>query len=154
MSHGRKTIRSAIATLLATTPSAWSQVVETRIQSSRQIWPYLMVFAESEDSDDTVVNMGGIYSRNLVVSVVGLLRLPGTGDTQTIEDKMDTMAAEIETKLTHTTLSATVSAVKSVSLIASRMDVIIEDDGIDHAELNLSWRVNYYTAEGSPETLI
>lgn len=154
MSHGRKTIRSAIATLLAASPSAWSQVVETRIQSQRQIWPYLMVFSESEDSDDSVVNLSGIYSRNLIVSVVGLLRLPGTGDTQTIEDKMDTMAAEIETKLTHTTLGAVVSAVKSVSLIASRMDVIIEDDGVDHAELNLSWRVNYYTAEGSPETLI
>lgn len=154
MSHGRKTIRSAIATILATTPSAWSQVIETRIQSPRQIWPYLMVFAESEDSDDSVVDLGGIYSRNLLVSVVGLLRLPGTGDTQTIEDKMDTMAAEIETKLTYTALKTTVSAVQGLTLIASRMDVILEEDGVDHAELNLTWRVNYYTAEGSPETLI
>lgn len=154
MSHGRKTIRSAIAAILATTPTAWSQIVQTRIQSQRQIWPYLMVFAESESSDDSVVDLGGIYDRSLLVSVVGLLKLPGTGDTQTIEDKMDTMAAEIETKLTHTSLMASVSAVHGISLIATSMDVIIEEDGIDHAELNLTWRVNYYTAEGSPETLI
>lgn len=154
MAHTRQTIREAVATILKATPTNWAVVSESRIQSPRQIWPYLMVFAESEDSDNSVVNMGGIYSRNLIVSVVGLLRLPGTGDTQTIEDRMDTMAAEIETKLTRTALAATVPAVKGLSLIASRMDVILEEDGIDHAELNLTWRVNYYTAEGSPETLI
>jgi len=156
MSHSRKQIRSAIATILRTTPTAWltSAVWETRIQSSRQTWPYLLVFAESEDSTNSNVNLAGIYDRIVNVSVVALLRLPGSGDTITIEDKMDTVAAEIETKLSKTTLTAALNKVKNLTLLSTAMDVIIEEDGIDHAELNMTWQVRYFTAEGLPEALI
>lgn len=153
MSHGRKLIRSAIATLLNTSPVAWTSVQETRIESPRQIWPYLMVFAESESSELETIGTAGIYERAAIISVVGLLRLPGTGDTVSIEDKMDTMAVEIETKLTRSTLGATVR-VGTLSLIATKMDVIIEEDGVDHAELNMTWAVSYSTAEGASEVLI
>jgi hypothetical protein len=64
------------------------------------------------------------------------------------------MAAEIETKLTQTTLRVSVLAVKTISLVATSMNVIIEEDGIDHAELNMTWRVTYWTAEGLPEAFI
>lgn len=154
MSHARKTIRSAVATILKTTPTSWASVTESRIQSPRQIWPYLMVFAESESSDKATMNAAAIYDKTVTLSVVGLLRLPGSGDTETIEDKMDTVAAEIETKLTMTTLRAAVSKVQTIQLVASKMDVIMEVDGIDHAELHQTWQVSYSSVEGLPETLI
>jgi|SRR3990170_3310220 len=154
MAHARKTIRSAIAAILNTSPVTWSAVTESRIESQRQIWPYLMVFAESEVSDIAAVNNPSIYSRTVNITVAGMLRLPGTSDTYTVEDKMDTMAAEIETKLTQTIMRAIVSAVQSIHLVSTAMNVIIEEDGIDHAELNMTWRVTYWIAEGLPEVFI
>lgn len=154
MSHSRKTIRSAIATILRTTPTNWKSVAESRIESPRQIWPYLMVFAESETSDVAIVNNPSIYERTVNITVAAMLRLPGTGDTITIEDSMDTVAAEIETKLTQDTLRVSVATLKALTLIASSMAVVIEDDGLNHAELNMTWRVMYWTTEGLPETLI
>lgn len=154
MSHARKTIRNAVATILKTSPSNWSSVAESRIQSTRQQWPYLMVFADSETSEAVTMTLPMPYERDVTISIVGLLRLPGTGDTYTIEDKMDAVAAEIETKLTTATLRAAVSKVQSVMLVASKMDVILEEDGIDHAELNQTWQVSYSTLEGLPESFI
>lgn len=154
MSHARKTIRSAVATILKTTPTSWASVTESRIQSPRQIWPYLMVFAESEASGKATMNAAAIYDKTVTLSVVGLLRLPGSGDTETIEDKMDTVAAEIETKLTMATLRAAVSKVQTIELVASKMDVIMEVDGIDHAELHQTWQVSYSSVEGLPEALV
>ena len=154
MSHARKTIRSAIATILKVSPDTWSSVAESRIQSTRQIWPYLMVFAESESSSGATMNNPMVYEKEVILSIVGLLRLPGTGDTQTIEDKMDAMAAEIETKLTQTTLRAAVPRVQDLTLVVTKMDVILEEDGVDHAELNQTWKVSYSTMEGLPEALI
>jgi hypothetical protein len=90
----------------------------------------------------------------MVLSVAGMLRLPGTGDTYTIEDKMDEVAAEIETKLTQSALREEVMQVGSLALVSTSMEVIIEEDGVDHAEVITSWRVGYSTLEGSPETLI
>lgn len=154
MSHARKTIRNAIATILKASPTNWSSVSESRIQSTMQKWPYLMVFADGETSEPVTLNLPMPYERDVTISIVGLLRLPGTGDTYTVEDKMDAVAAEIETKLTTTTLRAAVSKVQSVMLVASKMDVILEEDGIDHAELNQTWRVSYSTLEGLPEAFI
>lgn len=154
MSHARQTIREAIATLLRNTPTNWGSVLETRLQSTRQEWPYVMVFADSETSNAMTVHAPTVYSRSLTIFVVGMLRLPGTGDVQTVEDLMDDLAVEVETKLTSTTLRAIVSKVEAVELVATKMDVILEVDGIDHAEVHMTWRVQYATAEGAASTLI
>lgn len=154
MAHTRQTIREAVATILRTTPTNWTVVSESRIQTTRQVWPYLMVFAESSADEGLTDTAPKAYNRELTLTVVGLLKLPGSGDTQTVEDKMDVMSAEIETKLTTATLRAVVSGVKILSLVTTSMDVIIEEDGIDHAELNMTWRVTYQTLEGLPEAFI
>lgn len=154
MSHARKTIRSAIATILKSSPTNWQSVTETRIQSPRQVWPYLMVFAESDVATPLSVNLPGMYDREITIAIVGLLRLPGSGDTYTIEDKMDAVAAEIETKLTTATLRAAVPKVQILSLRSSKMDVILEDNGVDHAQVHQTWTVMYSNTEGLPEALI
>jgi len=151
MTHARQQIREAVAKLLAASPVAWSSVTKSRIASTQQKWPYLMVFAESEQSDQSTVNDPCVYSREVTITVAGMLRLPGTGDTQTIEDKMDAVAAEIESKLTQSALRGIVPMIETLTLAGTGMEVIPEDDGIDHAEVILSWRISYATEEGLPE---
>jgi hypothetical protein len=152
--HARQQIREAVKTILSRAPVAWSSVIGSRIASTMQRWPYLMVFADSEQSDAVTVNDPCVYDRTLILTVAGMLRLPGTGDTYTIEDKMDECAAEIETKLTQSALRGEVAQVQTLSLVSTSMEVVIEDDGVDHAEVITSWRIGYSTLEGSPETLI
>lgn len=154
--HARQKIREAVATILSRNPVAWVSVTESRIPPTRQLWPYLMVFAESETSDQSTVNNPCIYSREVTLTVSGMLRLPGTGDTYTIEDRMDECAAEIETKLNQSTLRAEVPQVQSLSLVSTNMEVVIEDfeGGINHGEVITSWRIGYSTLEGFPDTLL
>lgn len=157
VAHARQAIREAIAKVLSTSPVAWTQVVESRISSPRQIWPYLMVFAESDIAGKISVNLPCIYRRSLSITVVGMLRLPGSGDHSTIEDRMDALAAEVETKLTNTTLRAVtgMTQIESLTLTSTQMDVAIdEDNSIDHAEVQMSFDVAYAVAEGAPAVIL
>ena len=154
MSHARQTIREGVATILSANPVSWKSVTETRIPSSRQIWPYLMVFTESDQSTAATVTTPCVYTREVILHVGGMLRLPGTGDTYTAEDKMDSVAAEIETTLTQTTLRAAVSGVESLELQRTTMEIVIEEDGIDHAEVVLTFKIAYATLEGLPEAFL
>lgn len=113
-----------------------------------------MVFAESDFADPATVNDPCVYSRDVTISVNGMLKLPGTGDTYTIEDRMDECAAEIESKLTQSALRTELSQVHTLALTSTSMEVILEDDGIDHAEVILQWRIGYSTLEGFPATLL
>ncbi len=158
--HARQTVREAIASLLAATPSNWSTVLQTRLVTQRQVWPFLMVYVTDESVDSMLIHPTSIYDRTAQVNVVGMLRMPGmgngTGDSETVEDRMDAMAAEIETKLTAATLTASVNKVKTVALQSSSMEIVVnEEDGtVSHAVLTQIWQVSYVTAEGSPETLV
>lgn len=151
--HARQQIREAIARLLAANPVAWKSVTESRIASTRQIWPYLMVFADGELSEQIDATDPGVYDRTVTINVAGMLKLPGTGDTYTIEDRMDECAAEIEAKLTQSALRDEVP-IGTVALTSTSMEVILEEDGIDHGEVILQWRIGYSTLEGFPGSLI
>jgi hypothetical protein len=154
MTHARQQIREAVATILSRSPVAWKTVLKQRKEPDRVLWPYLMVFAESDQSQPTTVSDPCVYGRELTLTVAGMLRLPGTGDTYTIEDKFDAMSVEIETKLTQSALRAEVPQVQSLSLASTSLEVVEEDEGIYHGEVITSWRIGYSTEEGSPETLI
>jgi hypothetical protein len=157
MTHARQKIREAVASVLASTPTTWSQVRESRVASLRQIWPYLMVFAEGEASSVGTTNLPCVYLRSLTLAVIGMLRLPGSGDTQTIEDKMDAMAEEVETKLTNASLRAVsgMLEIESISLSNTAMDVAIDEEGaMDHAEVQMTFVVVYAVLEGVPATII
>lgn len=152
--HARQQIREAVASILSRNPIAWKSVVESRIASSRVIWPYLMVFAETDSSDPTTVSDPCVYGRELSIAIVGMLRLPGTGDTYTIEDKMDALSAEIETKLTRSVLRDSVPSIQSLTLSSTSMEVIEDEEGKYHAEVRLDWRIGYSTLEGIPGSLL
>lgn len=151
--HARKQIRDAVATLLNASPVNWQLVTPSRIASSRQVWPYLMVFADGETSEPITVTEPMVSQRSLSVAVVGMMRLPGTGDTQTVEDRMDALAEEVETKLTTAAVRGLV-AINSCSLVSTVMDVFIEEESVDHAEIKLVYNIVYTTLDGAPSALI
>jgi hypothetical protein len=113
-----------------------------------------MVFAESDSSNQETVSDPCVYGRELSISVIGMLRLPGTGDKESVEDKMDEVSAEIETKLTQSALRDSVPQVQSLSLISTVMEVIEDGEGNYHAEVTTSWRIGYSTLEGYPGSLL
>ncbi|SEN70941.1 hypothetical protein SAMN05216404_106153 [Nitrosospira multiformis] len=152
MTHARQQIREAVAAVLSRNPVPWKTVTKTRIPATMQIWPYLMVFAESESSSQLTVNDPCVYEREVTITVAGMLKLPT--NTSIIEDKMDECAAEIEQKLTQSTLRNELQQIQSLTLISTSMEVVQEEDGIDHGEVITSWRISYSTLEGSPDTLI
>jgi hypothetical protein len=151
--HARKQVRDAVATLLNASPVNWQLVTPSRIASSRQVWPYLMVFADGETSEPITVTEPMVSQRSLSVAVVGMMRLPGTGDTQTVEDRMDALAEEVETKLTTAAVRGLV-AINSCSLVSTVMDVFIEEESVDHAEIKLVYNIVYTTLDGAPSALI
>jgi hypothetical protein len=156
MSHVRQQTREAITALLNSgTHAKWTRAYETRVPSQRQVWPYLMVFSPSDISVKETIHPASIYSKDTTINVVGMLRLPGSGDTQAIEDKMDAMAVDIETRLTYTALNASLPKIQNFSLDSSSFDVITTEEGeVSHAEITMVWRVGYYHNEGAPETFI
>lgn len=157
MSHVRQTVREAVATLLnASTHTRWTRAYETRIPTSRQQqWDYILVYPAAEGAQAELIHSPNVYTREMTLNVVGMLRLPGNGDTHTIEDKMDAMSVDIETRLTYAALVAAVPGVESFYMESTSMDVIVTEDGaVDHAELSMVWKVTYSTAEGAPSTFI
>lgn len=160
MAHARQTIREAIATVLSTAPTNWVKVFETRIVTSRQVMPFLIVYASDEACTSMLMHPASIYDRTITIQITAMLKMPGTGDgtgmTETVEDRMDVVAAEIETKLTRTSLTAIVPKVKTLELQSTAMEVVVNeaDGNISHAELTQTWVVTYDTAEGAPEVLI
>jgi len=158
--HARQTIREAIATILTATPTNWSSVLQTRIATSRQIWPFLMVYAVDESTEQMLIHPVGIYDRTATIHVVGMLKMPGTGDgsgnMETVEDRMDALSAEVETKLTNATLKASVAKVQTLALQSTSMEIVTDEDEstVSHAAVTQVWSVTYATTEGLPETLI
>lgn len=155
MTHARQQVREAVATLLKATPSTWGQVFETRIPSTRAVLPYLMVFSDGESAEPISPNSAGIYLRDLNIVVAGRLRLPGNNDTETVEDRMDALADEVETKLTFAALLAALAQIKGLHLASTEMSVVTDEQGAaQYAEVTLAFVARYATAEGSPATLI
>jgi hypothetical protein len=153
--HARQQIREAVATLLKATPVTWGAVFETRLPTSRAVMPFLMVFSDGESSEAVSDNNPGIYQRDLSLIIAGRLRLPGNNDTETVEDRMDALAAEVETKLTFTALLATLTQLKALRLVSTEMVVVTSDDGApQHAEVTLAFVAQYFTQEGTPSTLM
>jgi hypothetical protein len=156
MTHARQQIREAAATLLkAATPVTWGQVFETRIPSSRAVMPYLLIFSDGESMSADSVNLPGVYLRDLNLLVAGRLRLPGNNDTETVEDRMDALAAEVETKLKFSALVTTLTQLKGLRITNTEMTVVIDDqDSPQYAEVTVSFVARYATAEALPETFI
>ena len=155
MTHACEQISAATAVLLSNTPTVWGEVFETRLPSSRAVMPYLLVFDDGEPLDAISPLAPGIYQRDLNLVVAARLRLPGNNDTETVERKINTVLADIETRLTFQALLATLTQLKGLRLVSVEKVVVTnQDDAPQYADLTLIYVARYYTAEGAPETMI
>jgi len=66
---------------------------------------------------------------------------------------MDDLALEVEEKITSAAMRGLVQ-INNVSLISTVMDVFIEEENIDRAEIKMVYNIVYTTLDGSPSTLI
>lgn len=155
MSHARQQIREAIATRLRTSSSQWGTVFETRLPTARAVMPYLMVFADGESEMPATDGEPLVYQRHLNLVVSGRLRLPGNNDTQTVEDSMDALAAQVETTLTFASVQVSLPQLQKLHLTSTEMVVVTNEDAQpQHAEVTLAFVAEYHTQEGIPATLV
>ena len=86
--HARKQVRDAVATLLNASPVNWQLVTPSRIASSRQVWPYLMVFADGETSEPITVTelpddeFGGSLCRGISLSLNAVIDGTTAGEAE------------------------------------------------------------------------
>jgi hypothetical protein len=153
MSHARQQVRDAVVTILNTTPASYNRAYNTRIQPMQQVWPYVMVWTESETITDRVINHGGSQMREMSLTIEARLQLPQR-ETEVMETRMDTVAAEIETKLKLLSIQTALVKVTSCYLTDTRMELAVDQDDVpSYGAVVMNWLIGYTTNEGSPETL-
>lgn len=152
--HARQTLRDKVVILLDTNKVKYNSVLASRLPSARQLWPYIMVFAESETVLSSDVNQPCTYIREVTLATLAMLRIPNR-DAESVEDAIDAVSLEIENKMLFSALQALVPKLQDLKLVNTTMELItLDDESIDHAELKMLWRVSYATAEGAAQTLL
>jgi len=149
MSHARDQVIDAMVALLSVTPANWDLVKKQRIESTRIIKTYLMVYFESEEVERLTIHTATLYRRVIGVNVEAPIRI---ADPEDLETTIGAVAAEIEQKLTNAAMLAQLPAMKDFSLVHST--VLLDEDQTSYAKLSITWAVTVMTAEGSPSTLI
>ena len=156
MTHARTLIRRAVAKVLAPTENGtYAHVHPSRIDSPSKK-NYLKIYCDVDSAESLGTSEPVVYDRVAKLVFVGHLSLPGTGDTVTIEDKMDALCEEVETKLTNASIRLEVPRIGWISLDTTNMDLIIGDPDLkpDHAEVTMGWDANYATEEGVPGAFV
>jgi hypothetical protein len=152
--HARTQIRRAAADLLKPeVGGAWALVWQSRIDYPRELWNYLKVFTDREDAQRISVNSPATRERSVSLNVVAMIRV--SNNFEEVEDRMDDLAAYIESMLTEDAMRAAWAMIVHVDLQSSAMDIVLNaEEKIDHAELTLTFAVRYRTLDGAPESLI
>jgi hypothetical protein len=152
--HARTQIRRAAAELLKPeVGGAWALVWQSRIDYPRELWNYLKIYTDREETQRLTVNSPAARERSVSLNVVAMVRI--SNNFEEVEDRMDDLAVQIETLLTEDAMRAAWSMIVSVDLQSSSMDIVLNaDEKIDHAELTLNFAVKYRTLDGAPESLI
>lgn len=152
MAHARQTLREAVANVLDNSMVNYARVYESRLPPLQQVWPHVAVFDETEGDAALTIHAGHIQERDLRLVTEG--RLQVVGNPEDMEDRMDTVAAEIETKLTETALRAVFAKLKLLQLTDTDKRIVFNETSgeIAYAAVTLGWRVVYMTVEGAPET--
>ena len=136
MAHARQTIREAAATLLTGLTTTGSRVFQSRMAPQDSL-PCLLVM-----TDDEEITWGAFekqLERRLSLTVVGLAKA-----TSTVDDTLDTIAAEVETAL-GTDLKYELTA------IAVDFDESLEKPA---GRIVLTFSIRYFTTAGAPGTVL
>lgn len=148
--HVRQQVAEAVAAVLnAGSPVHWGRVFVSRISPPRDVTPYLMVTAESEEIEPDSIHSGFLQQRDITVIVRGRERVL---EGEQMESALADMQAEIETRLTVMALQGQMPGAKTIWLRSVGSDVAIDDDERSYSELTTEWVARVYTVEGQPET--
>lgn len=152
MSHVRTQLVNAVATLLEAAPTNWSVVWKSRFHPARDIAGYVQVWTEGDDVEAEGIEAAHMQLREVTLVTRGRLRVIENEDD---EDRVNTLAAELETKLTHTALNTALSnKVRRFHLVSTDIDQAVEDDERVFLDVTLTWNIWIYTVHGSPETMV
>jgi hypothetical protein len=146
MSHARQQIREAAATLLTGLTSTGSRVYQSRIYTLRDTdLPCLLI--NTDDEQDVTLGPGenSAQERSLQLSIRCVSK-----QVADLDDKLDTMLAEVETALGNQTLSGKAKAMQLESISIELSDELEKPVGIATAV----FRITYYTATGTPGTAL
>lgn len=154
MSHARQQVRDAIVTLLNTSPTNYNRAYNTRIPPMQQVWPYLLVWNETESIPQMTIHPAGLQMRELSLTIEARLQLQQR-ETETLEARMDTVAAEIETKLTSATIQTALAAVDGITLVDTQMQLAVDENDVpSYGYITMNYTLSYATNEGTPGTLV
>jgi len=146
MGHVRQQIREAAATLLTGLTTTGARVYQSRIYTLRDTdLPCLLI--NTDDEQDVTLGPGenSAQERNLQLSIRCVSK-----QVTDLDDKLDTMLAEVETALGNQTLSGKAKALQLESINIEMSDDLEKPVGIATAV----FRVTYYTATGTPATAL
>ena len=136
MAHARQTIREAAGTLLGNLTTTSTRVFQSRMAPQDSL-PCLLVTTEEEQ-----IEWGAFekqLDRRLTIRVIGLAKA-----TSTLDDTLDTIAAEVETAL-GTNLKYELTA------IAVDFDETLEKPA---GRIVLDFGYRYFTNAGAPGTTL
>ena len=154
MSHARQQVRDALVTLLNSAPSSYRRAYNTRIPPMQQVWPYLLVWTDSETVTEQTIHPSSLQLRDMNLAIEARVQLPQR-ETEVLETRMDTVAAEIETKLKLSTMQTSLAHVTNFVLTDTRMELAVDQDDVPaYGAITLNYVISYTTVEGSPETLV
>lgn len=137
MSHARQQIREQVATLVTGLATTGSRVHQSRMRPDAL--PCLLVTTNDEEIEPGTV--GNLRQRLLDLVITGYAK---AGDT--LDDALDTIAAEVEVALAN-------GYADRAELTRIEVDF---DDSLEKpvGSIALTYRITYFTAAGSPGTLI
>ena len=138
MSHARQQIREQVATLVTGLATTGSRVHQSRMRPDTL--PCLLVTTNDEEIVPGTV--GDLRQRMLDLVITGYAK---AGDT--LDDTLDTIAAEVEVAID--------SGYPKDRAELARIEVDF-DDSLEKpvGSIALTYRITYFTAAGSPGTLI
>jgi len=144
MSHVRAALLASVKSTLALN-AALAKVYNQRVAPTRQIWPAVCVYAESE----TVENLGLSYPRQQLRDLALAVKVYArpSQDEEANESSLDTLAVEIEDTLKATSLTGE----KDLSLVATEWGQEEVGDLL-LLTVSLSYRLRYTVTEYLPET--
>ena len=145
MSHARTSIRDAFVSALTGLTTTKSRVYKSRVYPlDNDNLPGLTVFVSTEEIDEEEGKIARIQHRYCEIVVKGYDKL-----TAGLDDQLDTIAEEVETAIFNTTIPGSYG----LDLINSESDI---KTGAEKpvGEITLTFRVQYLTEEGAPNTAL
>lgn len=143
MSHVRKTIRDAVVTALTGLTTTGAHVFPGRnypLESTDL--PGLVVYSDEEEVNIGSLGVARTQDRDMSVMIEAHFK-----DTASLDDKGDTILAEVETALGAAGVNLGGAKYIQLSHIEFERDGESEQPG---ARMRMTFKANYYTALGAP----